>query len=527
MEWHPANACRPQPLTLAILAVLVAAAVVARTMITAPVSLPARDAGEFVQLPARWLQGDVPYRDFLMFYPPGYLILPALISRLAGGQLLTIAIISGVLEALTIGVCIWFWTPGRRVLPGAYLAVVLLFVGFGETLMVWASILLLTLVFARAPRAASLWTAAGVGLLAGVAGSVRMEQTPGLLGASVLALAIWGHRSLGWRRVAIWSAVCVAAALVPWALSAFWMAAHGALPQMVYHLTTLVRRHVAAMWCPPFWLVLLPPDPLRVAIKMAGFCSPVVLLLWGIAAQIAWSRRNPSADRQQQTLFTFWLILGGLLATRISIRGDLIHVFGASIALLVSGAWSLDASWRMGARWRIAAVVLAAFVMATPLAMLAEGYIGLPALVRAARGYVPVDSPVARGMALPPQDAEGVNAVLRFLREHARPGEPIFVTDFGAPVYYLLSGHPNGTRYDSLLPGMVSSQEEIELVAKLRSGPVRYIIGQEDWVVDRMPQRAFSRSLPLLHAYQVNECHPVMQVGSQTVWERNSQPTTK
>lgn len=33
---------------------------------------------------------------------------------------------------------------------------------------------------------------------------------------------------------------------------------------------------------------------------------------------------------------------------------------------------------------------------------------------------------------------------------------------------------------------------------------MRYIIGQEAWVVDRVPQRSFSRSLPLLHAYQVN-----------------------
>lgn len=324
------------------------------------------------------------------------------------------------------------------------------------------------------------------------------------------------------RRLLCWAAVAIGTALIPWALCVLWVAAHGALLQMVYHLTDLVRRHSAAMWLPPFWLVFFPPDPVRVIPKLAGFCAPALLLAWGIAAQVTGNKRHRETNRIYQTMFTFWLILGALLGSRICIRGDLMHLLTSSVALYVSGAWTMDSSWRMRGGWRVATVVLAAVVVLTPAALLAERLSAVPALLQAEKSFQTVDSPRARGLLVPPQQAEAVNAVLAFLRQHTTPGEPVFVTDFGAPAYYVLSGHPNGTRYDSLLPGFMTAEEEADLVANLRRGPVRFLIGREDWGLDRMPQRDFSRFAPHLHKYMVTECHPVLQVGDQVIWERNA-----
>jgi hypothetical protein len=505
------------------MALLAAAVVIVHAIIACRVGIPTRDAAEFVQLPARALRGDIPYRDFLMFYPPGYLVLPGLLAWVFGGQIVAVALASRVLEGVMIGLAVWFWTPGRRALPAAYLALALTALGFGdETLLVWLAILAVPGLLLRASATGSLAAAGGVGLLAGIAGTVRMEQTPGLLAASVFALVLWNRRSLGWRKLLCWTAVALGAALIPWGLCILWIAAHGALPQMVYHLTTLVRRHVAAIWVPPFWLAFFPPNPVRVIPKVVGFCAPVILLAWGIAAQVAWNRRHRQVDQSYQLLFTFWLLFGALLASRLSIHGDLMHLLTSSVALYVSGAWTVDTSWRMGGRWRLATVVLGGMVLLTPAAVLAERLSGLPGLLEARRTFEAVDSPVARGMLAPPEQAEAVNAVLRFLREHAAPGEPIFVADFGAPAYYVLSGHPNGTRYDSLLPGFMTEAEEAELVNRLRAGPVRFVIGREDWGLDRLPQRDFSRFAPRLHKYMITECHPVLQVGDQVIWERNA-----
>ena len=49
-------------------------------------------------------------------------------------------------------------------------------------------------------------------------------------------------------------------------------------------------------------------------------------------------------------------------------------------------------------------------------------------------------------------------------REVTAPGEPIFVTDprtdrvtAGDPLLYVITGHPNATRYDVMQPGVVTT----------------------------------------------------------------------
>lgn len=191
MEREAVSVDRPRPLVVGCLAALAAAVVIGHGVIACRVGLPVRDEAEFVQLPARALAGDIPYRDFLMFYPPGYLLLPGLLSSALGGNIVAVRLASRVLEGLLIALAVWLWTPGRRPLGAAYLALVLAAVGFGdETLLVWMAVLPLPALLVRASDTGSLTTAAGVGLLAGVAGTVRAEQTPALLAAGVLTLAL-------------------------------------------------------------------------------------------------------------------------------------------------------------------------------------------------------------------------------------------------------------------------------------------------------------------------------------------------
>lgn len=513
---------RPQPVAVACLAAFAAAYVLAQTVLTYRLGVPASDAAEYVQIPARFLSGDIPYRDFLMFYPPGYLALPALLAHVLDGQIAALRLAHGALAALLTGLAVWCWAPGRRALPAAHLALLLVAVGFGdETLVAWAAVLALAALLTRAATTASATTAVGVGLLAGVAGTVRLEQTPFLLAAAMAGL-IAASRGVRLCPGALrWCLLAAVASLIPWALCVAWVAAHGALPQMVYHLTDLSQRHVRALSLPPLWLVFFPPKPVPVIVKLAGYLAPWAILLWGAALHASAARRPPHSEPQDRAVYAFWLTFGALLATRQSVRWDLVHVFSACMGLYVASAWMLHRSWQFGGRWRLAAAALAGLVALTPAAMLARGLIGVPRALRAPATYRTVDSPAARGVLAPPAQAEAINAVLRYLREHARPGEPIFVADFGAPAYYVLSGHPNGSRYDSILPGFMNAREEAALVNILRHKQVRFIIGREDWGLDRMASREFSRFAPRLHEFIVSQFHPVVQREDQALWERN------
>src|SRR5206468_5089805 len=65
--------------------------------------------------------------------------------------------------------------------------------------------------------------------------------------------------------------------------------------------------------------------------------------------------------------------------------------------------------------------------------------------------------------------------VVDYLRSHSEPGDRIFVYP-AAPLLYFLADRPNATRFNHLLPGLLSPAEVVEAIAALEHRPAVYVV---------------------------------------------------
>jgi hypothetical protein len=88
--------------------------------------------------------------------------------------------------------------------------------------------------------------------------------------------------------------------------------------------------------------------------------------------------------------------------------------------------------------------------------------------------YVPLESPRAGVLALP-YVAQPLDAVVKELQEQTSPGEPIFVFP-ATPMIYYLADRPNATRYNHLLPGLMTLDEEHAVIQQIIDRSVRIVV---------------------------------------------------
>ena len=91
---------------------------------------------------------------------------------------------------------------------------------------------------------------------------------------------------------------------------------------------------------------------------------------------------------------------------------------------------------------------------------------------------------VGDGVKADPQEAASLRKVIPIVRRRTRPGEPIFVANprhdrvpYGDPLFYVLAGRPNATRYDVMQPGVVTTAKvQREIVRDLRRKRVKLVV---------------------------------------------------
>jgi hypothetical protein len=95
-----------------------------------------------------------------------------------------------------------------------------------------------------------------------------------------------------------------------------------------------------------------------------------------------------------------------------------------------------------------------------------------------------VPGPAGDGVKTETADARALTSLDRSVRRLTRRGEPIFVANprhdrvtAGAPLLYVILGHPNPTRYDVMQPGVVTTASvQREIVDSLRRSHTRVVI---------------------------------------------------
>ena len=445
-----------------VLAGVLFAAGVAVCALTMMRGIQPNDEGLMLQAAARIADGEVPYRDFWWYYPPGQPYLLAGLWKLTGPSLLDWRIVR-VLADATVALLAWR-LASRRAPAGlalaAWLAALLAMAypsGPHPFPLALAFALGALLLFERHP--------AWAGLLVGLCAAWRIEFAAYLGLALVLALAL--STEPGQRRRAIPRVVLVAVAGA--ALLYLPVVAQAGLGNSWDLLVRYPATEFGDYQSLPFPISY--DGPLNTS-SLGGFLSDSAenLLAWWLPlvalAGFAGSALALLASfrRQQDWPVVATLVFGVGMAHYLLVRADIFHTAPLVVVGSVAGAWAI-ATWRGGDRRPAAAVPVAAGALLAAFALawsIVEGLDRQWLLLRTP--VTSVSAPAAEGVRAEPRLAASLSRAVADARRLAAPGEPIYVmgrradiTTAGAPLFYVLADRRNPTRYDIAAPGVVTS----------------------------------------------------------------------
>ncbi|VAX27477.1 hypothetical protein MNBD_NITROSPINAE05-844 [hydrothermal vent metagenome] len=114
-----------------------------------------------------------------------------------------------------------------------------------------------------------------------------------------------------------------------------------------------------------------------------------------------------------------------------------------------------------------------------------------------------------------PQEAKWLREVVDRIEIYTDRGDPILALPLN-PVFYFLTDRINPTRYDWILPGMLTVAEEQQMVAGLKTHPPKMIV-YVDIPIDGKEERRLKNYAPLLYAfllenYQFDESIGLFQI---------------
>ena len=471
---------------LQLILFLLAAALAAFTIVQ---GIAPHDEGLMLQAGARIASGEWPYRDFWTNYPPGQPLVLAVLHEVFGASLLAWRVVAVAVDA---GVALLAYRLAQRRAPEIY--------ALGAWLAV-ASLMAFPMLPGPDPPA----------LLLSFAALMAARRRPGLAGA-VAGLAVLFRFELGLAAIAgvlltaprgrraraLGPAAAVAVvSLAPFALVA---------PHAMWHDTIgfYAIQHLQRL---PFPIGF--HGPWRPS-KLIEFYIPLILVaglaLWCVQMAVGRERRPvnarasmhggiaagppaPGPDPEAWSLAPMALVgLGYLLG-----RTDVYHLVPLAAVLPVMLTWTAAVS-RLP--WLKAALLAGLALIAVYGVERRVGQALHPPPAAAVPG------PAGDGVQTSPADARALAALQGELTRVTSPGEPIFVTDprtdrvtAGDPLLYVITGHPNATRYDVMQPGVVTTAPvQAEIVSSLRRAHTRAVVRWLDPRAEQAEPNGSSRS---------------------------------
>jgi hypothetical protein len=486
-------------------AVLVFLGAVVLSGITALSGIQPNDEGLMLQAASRIADGQVPYRDFWWFYPPGQPYLLAGLEALVGPSLVPWRVVRVLADATvaTLAFLLARRVAGPRLALVAALAAALAmaFPSGPHPFPIALALALGALLLAgRHPVAA--------GVLVGLCAVWRLEFAAYLGLGLVVAWAPGTPRLVG-------AAVATAlAAYVPMALAA---GIGPAWDLLVAYPVTEFGDYQSL----PFPLAYEAPlrtgsagELLTTAEELLLHFLPLVLVVGLVASLLA------LRGRRELAAGVFAIGMGHYLL----VRADLFHTAPLAVMVSVLAAWALARRATAGRARGVLALVAGA-----ALAFLVVE--GADRRVLALRDLgEPLDVPVADGVRARPAVARPLEQLVAHVRARVPAGGPLYVmtrradlVTAGHPLLYVLTGTRNPTRYDIAAPGVVTSAPvQAEIVRSLERARPGVVVRWTDPVTAAPePNRAGeSTGVVALDRYLERAYAPQARFGAFTVLGR-------
>lgn len=445
--------------------------------LTARRGIQPNDEGLMLQAASRIAAGEVPYRDFWWFYPPGQPYLLAGLWKLSGPSLVDWRVVRVIADA-TVAVLAWRLAANRA--PG-WLA-----------LLAWLSALL-AMAYPSGPHPFPIALALALGAL------LLFQRHPAWAGVLVGACAAWRIEFAAYLALGLAMAMALNPSAKERDRGLVRAGAAALITALVLYLPVVAMAGPGNSWD---LLIRYPatefgdyqglPFPLAYdgplnTSSLGGFLSDSLenLLVWWLplAAVVGFAGACGTLlagfRRESDWAVPATMVFGLGMAHYLVVRADVFHTAPLVVVGSVLAAWAV-ASWlRPGRRlpvFRRAVVVAGAVLASISLAWaVLEGLDRQWLLVR--QPVAQLAAPGAGGVQADPRLARPLGDAVAQARRFARPGQPIYVlgrradiTTSGAPIFYVLAQRPNPTRYDIPAPGVVTSAPvQREIIRDLRA----------------------------------------------------------
>lgn len=511
----------------------------------------------------RVLAGDVPYRDFWTMYAPGQFYLVAGLFQIFGGHVLVQGVAVLLIIAAAAGILLMILRDRLEIPIAGALPIVAVFVGMqwglSPEMSSYQPLLLCGLLaigrllryFQGEGRKHLVWAGAWLGVGAWFKHDVAFYLVAGASAAFVVSWRVAArNRPTGWispvRAVGTIALISGAVVLPVFALVA-WAAGPDAWEDLVRFPASdfsIVRGEEYPPLVPPWRTVRQLAnglsDPLGAAQALAAISTwiqgnvPQAVFPAGLIWLFLQRRRLPPSKMAAALLF-LWSMPLFWVAAHVQQNT---HFYSMSLMTFLFGAvaWTSTAAGATGRPFRTLIGVV--FVLYA-VGLLIRPAVDAATVVYQWPGSRTTDIPFIRGIRLPERSHSVYEPILRFVREHVPPEEPIYagVTRHDAivisnPAFYYLAERPSATRFDELHPGFADrSDYQQEIIDDLERQGVRCVIlwrfGWNDDMLDAIKAARRSK-LPELGAtrldeYFSREFEPLAQYGEYLLmWRRGS-----
>jgi hypothetical protein len=441
---------RPAPVTRLPFALFAGAALL--SAVTMLDGIQPNDEGLMLQAAARIAAGEVPYRDFWWFYPPGQPLLLGGLWHVLGPSLLEWRVLRVLCDA-TVALLAWRLALRGGAPPRAALAA-------------WLAVAL-AMAYPSGPHPYPLT------LVLCLAALLVFEDRPLLAGVLAGAAAFWRLEFAAYLILGILVACAVARA--PQRAGRF--AGAAALTGVVLYTPIVALAGVGRSWdllidypLTDFSAYQSLPFPLNYdgplnTGSIGGFLSdsaenlllfylPLVLVIGLAAGLVALARTSSREAAWRLAVAIFAIGMGHYLIT----RPDVFHTAPLAVMASVLVAWALGSL----ASASVAGRALALVAVAVLAYAIVEGADRRWLELR--RDYAPLALAPADGVRVPKGERADLERAVAALQARVPRGSPTYVATrradrvtSGYPLLYVLADRPNVSRYDIEAPGVVTS----------------------------------------------------------------------
>lgn len=510
------------------------------------------DMAEYLNNPLRVINGDLPYRDFWLLFPPGEVFLPAFIYKVFGLNINIVLIFSVVITAF-IG--LFSFLLGRLVFRDNFFsmisAILVLFNGIthylGYTYIHMYLLLLLISAFfftkyLRNNGAIELFLG---GIFVGLAFLFKLYE----VGAAFLAffLIIFIHSkfdaktfSHSIKSIAVFcGGVLLVISLASLALIEIWqpMVKEIAI-ESVLTGTSMNRPYFTnSIWYLGLILtdlkgVIETGDILYVVktfYHSANFINVTLshllpFLLVGISTWYLIGKKLKESDK---VVVLFFLLWGMFTFPKALGRSDMSHLAHSIVPLFFLLLFLLQKSIEKfeANKNLLEKFITYGFVITTLLLLIPAPFFFVNSGYALAKPHYEVSTKYGTLLLSYESEAKDVNAVIGFINKNTEQGDYIFVTPWFAPPFYALTNRKNPTYYDSLidLVARPSDEKQIKICNDLLNKDPKLIIHYADWGFDNKEELQFLNTCPILQRCIENHFELVGKYGHYWIYVPKSQ----